>query len=84
VLEIDESIFCPKALPEFAPRHPHSRVFEQCRQYLERLRLKLDPGAVLAEHTSFQIDLERAELDNTASFTVWLHGAWTSAGCVTH
>jgi len=83
VLEIDESVACPKALPEFIARNRHPRVFEERRQHLERLRLKLDLSAVFAEHTGFEIDFEGTKSDNAASSTVWLHGALTSAGCVT-
>jgi hypothetical protein len=70
VLEIDECVLCPKALPEFVARYQRPWVFEQRRQNLEWLTRQLDLDVVLAKDRFFQVGLEGPEPDKTSFWTV--------------
>ena len=49
VLEVDERVARPEPLPEFLPRNEVPRAFEQKGEGPQRLFLKTDPLACLAE-----------------------------------
>jgi rhodanese-related sulfurtransferase len=61
VLEVDESIPLPRALPQFLPRDELPRAFEERDQDLERLLLQAEPGATTEQLTGHRIELESAE-----------------------
>jgi hypothetical protein len=60
-VEIDKRVGGPKRPPQFLPRHDLARMFEQHRQDLKRLLVKLDSAAVPVQLTGTQIGFEDSE-----------------------
>jgi len=61
VLEFDERILGPEPLLELLPGDHLPRMLDECEQDLERLLVKFDSDALLAQLSRPGIHLERAE-----------------------
>ena len=74
VLEIDERPGRPQTLPQFFARHDVARAFEHHRQNFERLILKPDADAALAQFARAQVDFESPKsLDAPRAFLQGQH-----------
>jgi hypothetical protein len=65
VIEIAEGAGWPEPLTEFLARDQVARLFQQQRQNLEGLFLKIDPDARFSQLARPAIQLKNAKSDNT-------------------
>ena len=65
MIEVDEGVRRPESAAQFLSGDNSSRPFKQRGQYLKGLFLELYLLSPLAQFPGVEIDLERAETDNS-------------------
>ena len=66
MIEIDKGVAPPKAFLNLFATHQFSRLFQQTKKHLERLRVKFDLYSVLAQLSRVFIYLENPKLKDAA------------------